>query len=522
MLAARSRMTRPERQLLDLLDEAAATARLLTEPRTEPPGVGYFDDPGDELARAIDTVARHDGPITVFAGAGVSMEAGLPSWRELVGRLLDDLGADLGPDERAVWVDEILREGPLAAAATARALHPDEPAFRRALRRALYGDRPAGAFAPETLARELARLKAGLGDRVALLTANYDGLLEAALADAGLHPASPVSGRAEAPGRAAVWHLHGRLIPGADPGPLVLTEGDYVRSASEAWPQDFVAERLRTSLCLFVGLSLTDPNFIRWLYRHGPAGDHPHMAVFVRQDERPMTAAVRARLEAATAARWSQSGITPVWTNYYGEVAQLVHEIALRCADPATPPFRVRAARHLAAGRDLVVPRAAERFRTAQHDLSDWLVALVADVRDVAREAGASLPARSLGLGLWGADHVAGVAELWATSERALLGPEGLEQRPMHPATPWVGIETILRGTPVEQDLYWSPSRWRFVRGVPLTARDGPRRTPAGAMTLTCTLAPDACPLSEGRAPAHLLPEIDRLLAGSAAGVFDP
>lgn len=515
-------MPRPERRLLELLDEAASTARLLTDPRPEPAGVGYLDDPDGDLARAIDTVARHEGPITVFAGAGVSMEAGLPSWRDLVGRLLEDLGADLPDEDRAIWVDEILREGPLAAAATARALHSDDAGFRRALRRALYGDRPAGAFAPETLARALARLKAGLGDRVALLTANYDGLLEAALADAGLRPASPVSGRAEAAGRAAVWHLHGRLIPGVEPGPLVLTEGDYVRSTTEEWPQDFVAERLQTSLCLFVGLSLTDPNFIRWLYRHGPAGTHPHMAVFVRQGGRAMSPAVRARLEDAASARWSQSGITPVWTNFYGEVAQLVHEIALRCADPATPPFRTRAARHLAAGRDLVVPRSAERFRAAQHDLSDWLVALVGDVRHVAAAAGVSLPARTLGLGLWGADHAAGVAELWATSERALLGPEGLESRAMHPATDWVGVETILRGTPVEQDLYWSPSRWRFVRGIPLMAEEAGRRTPAGAMTLTCVLPPDECPLSEGRAPDRLLPEIDRLLAESAAGIFSP
>jgi len=515
-------MPRPERHLLALLDEAASDARRLTAPAPEPAGVGYFDDPDGDLARAIETVARHDGPLTVFVGAGVSMEAGLPSWRDLVGRLLADLGADLTDDDRAVWTDEILREGPLAAAATARALFPYEAAFRAALRRALYGGRAASAFAPETLARELARLKAGLGSRVALLTANYDGLLEAALADAGLHPASPVSGRAEAPGRAAVWHLHGRLIPGTEPGPLVLTEGDYVRSTSEEWPQDFVAERLETSLCLFVGLSLTDPNFIRWLYRHGPAGGRRHMALFVRQDDRPMSPAVRSRLEQAASARWSRSGITPVWTNYYGEVAQLVHEIALRCADPATPPFRTRAQRHLAAGRALVVPRAAERFRAAQHDLADWLVALVGEVRAVAREAGVTLPRRSLGLGLWGADHAAGIAELWATSERALLGPEGLESRPMHPATPWVGVETILRGTPVEQDLGWSPSRWRFVRGVPLVADPGGRRAVAGAMTLTCTMPAEDCPLSEERAPAHLLPALDALLVQSAAGIFSP
>jgi hypothetical protein len=513
-------MPRPERHLLDLLAEATATARALGRPQDEPAGVGYLADADGSLRAALDTVGAHRGPLTVFAGAGVSMEAGLPSWRELVGRLLDGLADGLADDERAVWVDEILREGPLAAAATARALHADDAAFRRALRQALYGDRHASDYTPEALARELARLKLRLGTRVALLTANYDGLLERALADAGLEPASPVSGRAEPEGRAAVWHLHGRLMPGLRDGPLVLTEGDYVRSTSDAWPQDFVAQRLRTSLCVFVGLSMTDPNFVRWLYRHGAASDHPHMAVFVRQGGRPASPAVRARLEAAASARWSRSGITPVWTNYYGEVAQLVHEMALRAGDPGAPPFQRRAARQLAAGRDLVVPDGRARFVEAQHDLSAWLLELVEAVRQVARKAGVLLRPGTLGLGLWGADHEAGVAELWATSERALLGPEGLERRPMHAATPWVGVEAIIRGTPLEQDLGAFPSRWRFVRGVPIVTDVDGRRGVAGAMTLTCTTPLRECPLSVSRAPAGLLHEIDELIAGSAAGVF--
>jgi hypothetical protein len=513
-------MPRPERHLLDLLDEAAATARRLAEPEPEPAGVGYFADPDGALAHAIDTVARHDGPLTVFAGAGVSMEAGLPSWRDLIHRLLDDVAGDLEPADRAVWAAEILTEGPLAAAATARALHADDADFAKALRQALYGGRRPSAYAPEALARELARLKLRLGDRVALLTANYDGLLEAALADAGLDPASPVSGRPEPEGRAAVWHLHGRLMPRLSDGPLVLTEGDYVRSTSETWPQDFVASRLRDSLCLFVGLSMTDPNFIRWLYRHGAQGDHPHMAVFVRQGGRPMSAAVRTRLEEATTARWSQSNITPVWTNYYGEVAQLVHELALRAGDPSAPPFRRRAEAQVAAGRALVVPSGRERFADAQHELSTWLHELADAVRHVARKADILLAPGTVGLGLWGADHEQGVAELWATSERALLGPEGLEQRPMHAATPWVGVEAILRGAPFEQELPGAPSRWRFVRGIPIVTDDAGRRAVAGAITLTSTAPLADCPLSVRRAPPGLLRDIDQLVAGAAAGVF--
>ena len=53
----------------------------------------------------------------------------------------------------------------------------------------------------------------------------------------------------------------------------MLSEGSYVRSTTRAFPQRLVAERLSGSLCLFVGLSMTDPNFIRWLYNSAAEHD---------------------------------------------------------------------------------------------------------------------------------------------------------------------------------------------------------------------------------------------------------
>lgn len=172
-----------------LLKEAAERAALLgEEPREEPPGVGYFaGERQEDLDKAIQAIAEHDGDITMFVGAGVSTEAQLPSWADLVRELLVDGAAnDLDGEDRELWVDAILAEGPLAAAAIARALKPDEVEFRRALRRALYGGRPPSGFAPGALAEQIAWLKRRLGSRLRIATANYDGLLEAALEDAGL------------------------------------------------------------------------------------------------------------------------------------------------------------------------------------------------------------------------------------------------------------------------------------------------------------------------------------------------
>ena len=194
-----------------LLNEAAERAALLgEEPKEEPAGTGYFVEDGSQgLDAAIEAIAGHDGDITLFVGAGVSTEAQLPSWA--------------------------VAEGPLAAAAIARALRPSDTEFRRALRDALYDERHPGDFVPGALAQQIAWLKKRLGSRLRIATANYDGLLEVALKNAGLDPVSYVRKWAEPAGRAAVWHLHGRLMRNdADTawlteGQLVLTEGDYAR-----------------------------------------------------------------------------------------------------------------------------------------------------------------------------------------------------------------------------------------------------------------------------------------------------
>lgn len=303
------------RTLHRLLEEAREVASLVSdEPRSEPEGVGYLKDPDGSLARAIDQIASHEGEITMFVGAGVSTEAGLPTWSELVAGLLEGVGSDLDDDDRARWLALTLKEGPLAAAAIAKALYSDPAEFRRALRSALYRGRRPPDFLPGALAEQLAWLKQRLRSRLLLLTANYDGLLEVALRELGLDTVSYVRARKEPEGKSAVWHLHGRMMlnPAGSAwlseGQLVLAEGEYARSSYATWPQQYVGERMKESLCVFIGLSMTDPNFVRWLYRYGSDTDFDHLVVFVRQSAPIGDGSVRRMLERAAAARWAQSG----------------------------------------------------------------------------------------------------------------------------------------------------------------------------------------------------------------------
>lgn len=515
-------------KLRRLLREAEDSARRLgDEPEEEPDGVGYFSAASTSgLADAIDSISSHDEQITMFVGAGVSAEAELPSWERLVRTLLDEteIATNLSAEDRRLWTAATIAQGPLAAAAIARAQHPDDLAFRQALRSALYGGRAPSSYLPGALGGQIAELKAHLGSRLRIVTANYDGLLERALGEAGLDPVSYVRNRREPEGKAAVWHLHGRLMRNsADSnwvtvGRLVLTEGDYADSTKARWPEEFVAGCLEDSLCLFVGLSMTDPNFIRWLYSYS-TGSRQHLAVFVRQASPAPNEAVRASLERAAAGRWELAGVKPIWSNYYGEVAQFVHEVGLRAQGATGPGFPSRAADHLATARAGLMPASEADFLEAQEELSDWLEQGVKDVRAIGADLGVDLAEEDLGLGLWVADHAAGVAELWGTSEQIWRDRRAIEARPMHVGSRWVGVLAILQGVAVEQDPAVYTTRWRFIRGIPIVVGQ-PERCLVGSLTLTSSTPLGESALSATKAPPEFLEAIDRALSDAAVRFF--
>jgi hypothetical protein len=517
-------------RLRALLDDAAAVARDLgDDARPEPSGIGYFADAASSgIEHAIDEIAADAGEITMFVGAGVSMEAELPSWNALVRKLL--IGARRASDDDdavTAWADTVLEEGPLAAAAVAEALHPDAAAFRRALRDALYVRDP-DTYVPGALAVQIAWLKQRLGPRLALLTVNYDGLLEAALTEHGIETASYVRGRSEPSGKAAVWRLHGRLIRAISgkswhrEGNLVLSEGSYVRSTASIFPQEFVAQRLRSSLCVFVGLSMTDPNFIRWLYNSADQPGGPRFVIFVRQAALVSDQRVQDILERSATARWARYGVTPVWANYYGEVAQIIHEIGLRCGGGHASDFASRARQRLANGAARLSPANADDFTEAQREASEWLRRRLDDVHAIcsAADPPVDLSSHHLGLGLWAVDHDTGEIMNWVSADRAYQEPNAAVRNPLHVRSRWVAAVAIADGVPVEQDPMVYASRWRFVRAIPVIVEADGERSIVGAVTLTSTTPLQDFPLAKTHAPPGLLSGIDDYLATQVGEFF--
>jgi hypothetical protein len=191
--------------------------------------------------------AREEGRLVFFCGAGVSMTAGLPSFRELVEGVRDQLNTDFSDIERRLFergdYDRVL------GALEQRIVTPIRPIVESLLEPSM----PESATHANLM--QLSRSADGSGLR--LVTTNIDRMFEGMVSkDLVIHtaPALPP------PSRNRLWglvYLHGRLGPHLDD--LVLTSADFGRAYMvDGWASRFVARLFQNFTVLFVGYSISD------------------------------------------------------------------------------------------------------------------------------------------------------------------------------------------------------------------------------------------------------------------------
>ena len=230
--------------------------------------------------------------ITLVLGAGVSKPRGVPDWRGLTRLLWENL---LGAKTVPAWLsDGGAAPHPLADQMAIELLRTgcrDEPRFVRELRAALYGAATRPPDPGDTLAvvaRVLVAEQAAERRRILrVITFNADDHLETEVnrghnprRDPVLWPIARESGHPRmsrgAHGKAPipVYHVHGFLPrDGAArrwrdaPDTLVFTDAEYWATAASplTFANRVMAQALHDSSCIFVGVSMTDVNLIRWL-----------------------------------------------------------------------------------------------------------------------------------------------------------------------------------------------------------------------------------------------------------------
>ncbi|MFC1573305.1 SIR2 family protein [Candidatus Eisenbacteria bacterium] len=248
-----------------------------------------------EAIATLRTACEH-GNLTLYLGAGVSVDNGLPTWEQLVLAMYFSAISkqSLGgwrpfPNYLfaiAEWHLENSREPLEITARKLRNLYGEEgqASFRDSLRSTLYGGfldpngDISGAPSPDqllsaspTLAAVTAlcsQTRASQRAVKSVITYNYDNLLELAL---GSYPHQSVFGEgAVKPEIMPVYHVHG-FVPmtgqGSLPDDIVFTEDQYHRAARDpySWSNLVQIRSMAGSIGLMIGLSLTDRNMRRLL-----------------------------------------------------------------------------------------------------------------------------------------------------------------------------------------------------------------------------------------------------------------
>lgn len=485
----------------------------------------------DNVERAVEGLGVAPR-LMILTGAGTSAEVGLPVWADLVNDMLAEVLEERFGEHASALRERVTgekgRDNLLAAAETVVALLENEEELADLIREHLYqGDDP-DQMVPGELARAVARLQRVAGDRLVLSTLNYDRLVEQALRAEGYSASSIRSYvRSRAPENMAagveapVFHLHG-LITADDAKQAVLTESDYQRmqAGSASWQERWVVDCLETRTCLFLGSSMADPNLLRWLYKHRQVADNPrHYAAFTRDESLAGSPALRDDFEAMDRARWLRVGVVPLYADHRADIAQFVHEVALRRKQgDAYRPFVERLDNWLdnrANGGMLTAD--PDVFPAVQAALSGQLAALLDVVRADLRSADVESD-EVWQLTLWSRfppqdeqenERVVAVGH----SDRIMTDPATVESVELD-VKDWVSIQALRTGMPVTDRPDTYASRWRYVRAIPIFAQP---RLPVGSMSIASTTPDsvlDALPDVAARS-------LDRLLADAGLALLE-
>lgn len=239
--------------------------------------------------------------LVLFLGAGISLDYGIPTWRDLVVDLLFERTArsrkmgDLPPAHRRAlgrWLTEYFDYDLTVLARVIRqdllreqrrklgVVEEPERDFLETVRKRLYatlreldeGASGKGSERPRTTLEAIADLlQSSRTDHniPAVVTFNFDNLLELELQRRGIVTRTITSaGRRSAQGLPII-HPHGCLPVEGPVGsdPIVFTEQDYHRLTDVAyhWAPTTIVSLLRQYTVLFVGLSMADPHLRRLL-----------------------------------------------------------------------------------------------------------------------------------------------------------------------------------------------------------------------------------------------------------------
>lgn len=297
--------------------------------------------------------------VVLFLEAGVSIDAGVPLWDELINRLLLrmlNLKIQDSSDENDVGSTPKFAEEDIEnISKIALRNKEDTPLMQmRYIRAALTEDMYYSAVHDELYADKI-NINTELLDALAkistprrqhkglesIVTYNFDDLMEQSLKKWGVEYHVIQTDKMPVTDKLNIYHVHGYL-PQDENNPqeraeLIFSEEDYHRVYGDAycWTNMAQVKAFQDNVCLFVGCSLTDPNLRRLLDN---AMRRPkeirHFAILKRKsfelenENRQQEALIKWYQEFDDAIRdqiFKSFGISVIWVNDYKEIPDILN-----------------------------------------------------------------------------------------------------------------------------------------------------------------------------------------------------
>ena len=295
------------------------------------------EDRGSQVGKLREALRR--GRLTLVCGAGVSAGAGIPAWRDLLIRLLgammERISKDHSLDVGSKAAVEFERRHGSSSLILGKYLKNNlGKDFQGEVRDALYASKPTSSRIIDGIVR-LARPQRDGRPLDSIVTFNFDCLIEDNLSSSSIRN-RPIFSEAiqhnshELP----IYHVHGYLprvgrIPAEME--LVFSEDAYHSQFIDpfSWSNLIQLNKLTQNTCLFIGISLTDPNMRRLLdvaWRKNPDKTMSHYIVkrLPKSSDGDVLDDVSKLLEEQDA---NALGLNVIWIEEFSELPSILEEI---------------------------------------------------------------------------------------------------------------------------------------------------------------------------------------------------
>jgi len=300
-----------------------------------------------------------NGELTLVCGAGVSAGAGVPTWSILLNELLGSLigrklQTELKDNEDRKLLAQLYQDhfGPSSLVVGQYLKNGLGDDFMATIRGALYSESLKSSELLDAIS-DLCRPQRSRESLNSIITFNFDDLIERSLESKQIKYRS-IFGEGQKADRSElpIYHVHGFLPRDGQlekENEIVFSEDAYHSQFIDpfSWSNLTQLNLLSHNVCLFVGLSLSDPNLRRLLdvsMRKNPDRLANHYVFKKRSDHEHLRAKIESLNLTADEAKTAKDfvsmweileeqdsknlGLNTLWVDDYSEIPQFLKELA--------------------------------------------------------------------------------------------------------------------------------------------------------------------------------------------------